>query len=412
MSATTSSLHLSAAPTGSGSDIAARRVRQSLQAAGARADWLSPGQCSQGDGPDQPAAALFWARSPRISRLLGRAVDRLDHRRIGIHLSITPGLRSGPLRSWPVDLLHLHWLGTGFLSLLSLKRLGKPLVWTLHDLWPLQGVLPYPPLALSPQANWGLDLDPLARVLKRHCLPSGVQFIAPSSWAARIAEQSAVYAASPEPRPIVVIPNAVEELFFEMPASGEPARDADRPLLLFGGSNAFTDPRKGWGLLQPLVPSLAKQYPHCRLASFGEIPPPGLALPEAWQHHGLIRDPRRLAALYRSADLLVMPSQQETFGQVAAEAQACGLPVVALADSGVGAVVEHLRGGFLMRAPTSEALWEGIDYYLSHPQRLVASRPMAATSAVRRFHPRLVATQHLQLYENLLAGTATHAIHQ
>jgi len=328
----------------------------------------------------------------------------LDRRRIGIHLSITPGLRSGPLRRWPVDLLHLHWLGTGFVSLFSLQRLGKPLVWTLHDLWPLQGLLPYPPLHNSPPTAWGLDLDPLALALKRRCLPAGVQFIAPSAWAARVAEQSAVYAALPQPRPIAVIPNAVDPLFFAAPAPCEPRRDAEGPLLLFGGSNAFTDPRKGWGLLLPLLPWLAQAYPQCRWASFGELPPVGLPFPQPWQHHGLIRDPQQLAALYRSADLMVLPSQQETFGQVAAEAQACGLPVVALADSGVGSVVEHQGGGFLMRAATSEAVREGLMVFLDQPQRLTAARPMAAAAALRRFAPELVAAQHLHLYGQVLTG--------
>jgi glycosyltransferase involved in cell wall biosynthesis len=295
-------------------------------------------------------------------------------------------------------------LGTGFLSLLSLKRLNKPLVWTLHDLWPVQGLLPYPPLQPTPPSGWGLDLDPLAIAVKRRCLPPGVQFIAPSAWAARVAEHSVVFAALPQPRPIAVIPNAVDPLFFATSAPGEARRDAERPLLLFGGSNAFSDPRKGWGLLQPLLPWLAQAYPQSRWASFGELPPSGLQFPQPWQHHGLIRNPQQLAALYRSADLLVMPSQQETFGQVAAEAQACGLPVVALADSGLGSVLEHQRGGFLMREPTVEALRDGLAYFLDQPKGLSAARPMAAASALQRFEPKLVAAQHLHLYGQLLAG--------
>jgi len=404
MNAGPSSLHLSAAPLDSGSDIAARRLRQALRSAGARADWLSPDQCSQGDGPDYAAAPLFWTRSPGVSRLLGRAVDRLDRRRIGIHLSLTPGLRSAPLRRWPVDLLHLHWLGTGFLSLFSLRRLGKPLVWTLHDLWPLQGVLPYPPLEASPPHRWGMNLDPLALFLKRRCLPPEVQFVAPSAWAAQVARESAVYAALPRPRPIVVIPNAVDPLFFTAPARSQLPRDPARPLLLFGGSNAFSDPRKGWGLLEPLLPWLAQAYPHWRFASFGELPPTGLVFPQPWQHHGFISDPHHLAALYRSADLLLMPSQQETFGQVAAEAQACGLPVVALADSGVGSVLEHQRSGFLMASSRSEALQAALVYCLDQPRWLAAAATEAATQARRRFDPALVADQHLHLYRQLLAG--------
>ena len=124
------------------------------------------------------------------------------------------------------------------------------------------------------------------------------------------------------PRPMAVIPNAVDPMFFEAPVGPIPPRDPERPLLLFGGSNAFRDPRKGWQLLAPLLPWLAREYPHCQCASFGELPPEGLRWPQPWHHHGVIRDPQQLAALYRQADLLVVPSQQETFGQVAAEAQA------------------------------------------------------------------------------------------
>jgi glycosyltransferase involved in cell wall biosynthesis len=390
------SLQLSGAPAGSGSDIAARRLRAALQAAGAQADWI---------GPAEPeASSFFWTRSAGASRLLGRAVDRFDRRRIGIHLSLTPGLRSGALRRWPADLIHLHWLGTGFLSLLSLRRLGKPLVWTLHDLWPLLGVLPYPAWGGAAPKGPGFDFDPLAVAIKQRVFPEGIQFIAPSPWAAQQAERSEVFQALCQPRPIAVIPNAVDPLFFEGPQESGPRRDPQRPLLLFGGSNAFSDPRKGWQLLAPLLPWLAREYPHCQCASFGELPPAGLHWPQPWQHHGLIRDPRQLAALYRSADLLVVPSQQETFGQVAAEAQACGLPVVALAESGVGSVVEHLRSGYLLPQFTPEALQQGLRVLLEDPQRRQALARRASQQAAERFQPQQVAAQHLHLYQRLVGG--------
>ena len=391
------SLQLSGAPPGSGSDIAARRLRAALQAAGAQADWICPAE------PE--ASSLFWTRSAGASRLLGRAVDRLDRRRIGLHLSITPGLRSGALRRWPADLIHLHWLGTGFLSLFSLPRLRKPLVWTLHDLWPVLGVLPYPARVDAAPTGLGFDFDPLAMAIKQRVFPGGLQFIAPSPWAAQQAERSEVFQALRQPRPITVIPNAVDPLFFEGPQESGPRRDPQRPLLLFGGSNAFSDPRKGWQLLEPLLAWLAREYPQWRCASFGELPPAGLPWPQPWQHHGLIRDPRQLAALYRSADLLVVPSQQETFGQVAAEAQASGLPVVALADSGVGSVVEHLESGFLMGAFSVEALREGLRCCLDQPQLLVAASEQARALASQRFKPELVAAQHLHLYGQVLAGS-------
>jgi glycosyltransferase involved in cell wall biosynthesis len=398
------SLQLSGAPAGSGSDIAAQRLRAALQAQGAQADWISPLQRCRAGEPDRSTSALFWTRSATTSRLLGRALDRLDRRRNGIHLSIMPGLRSGVLRRWPADLIHLHWLGTGFLSLLSLGRLGKPIVWTLHDLWPVLGVLPYPAWGDAAPTGLGFDFDPLEVAIKQRAIPEGIQFIAPSPWAAQQAERSEVFQALRQPRPIAVIPNAVDPFFFEGPQELGPRRDPQRPLLLFGGSNAFSDPRKGWQLLEPLLPWLAREYPQWRCASFGELPPAGLHWPQPWQHHGLIRDPRQLAELYRSADLLVVPSQQETFGQVAAEAQACGLPVVALADSGVGSVVQHLRSGLLLPQFTPEALQQGLRVLLEDPPLRQALSVQARQRAADRFHPQPVAAQHLHLYGDVLAG--------
>jgi D-inositol-3-phosphate glycosyltransferase len=54
------------------------------------------------------------------------------------------------------------------------------------------------------------------------------------------------------------------------------------------------------------------------------------------------RPPRELARLYRAADLVAVPSHNESFGLVALEAQACGTPVVAAA---VGGLVTAVRDG-------------------------------------------------------------------
>ena len=45
------------------------------------------------------------------------------------------------------DVIHLHWINQGFLSLSDIKRIintSKPIVWTMHDLWPATGICHYP----------------------------------------------------------------------------------------------------------------------------------------------------------------------------------------------------------------------------------------------------------------------------
>jgi glycosyltransferase involved in cell wall biosynthesis len=250
-----------------------------------------------------------------------------------------------------------------------------------------------------------LDLDPLAEAIKRHCFPLQLQFIAPSTWAAKRAEATSLFQSLPQLRPIKVIPNALDPVFLREPNPAAISRKcSDKPLLLFGASNAFSDARKGWQLLEPLLSHLAKAYPHWHLGTFGEVPPDNWHCDMPCEHHGSIHDPNELAALYRQASLFVVPSQQETFGQVAAEAQACGVPVVALANSGVASLLKHGETGFLIQKSSSEALWEGLCFFMDQqPEQLALAGIEASKSAKKSFAPEIVAKAHLDLYREILA---------
>ena len=50
------------------------------------------------------------------------------------------------------DIIHLHWINQGMLSLKNIENIlasGKPVVWTMHDMWPCTGTMPANVSAIS-----------------------------------------------------------------------------------------------------------------------------------------------------------------------------------------------------------------------------------------------------------------------
>ncbi len=75
----------------------------------------------------------------------------------------------------------------------------------------------------------------------------------------------------------------------------------------------------------------------------------------------------RLARFYQASDVLVMPSRSETFGLVAAEAQACGLPVVASRIGGIPYVVADGVSGLLVDVGDEPGFAAALDRIIADP---------------------------------------------
>jgi D-inositol-3-phosphate glycosyltransferase len=87
-----------------------------------------------------------------------------------------------------------------------------------------------------------------------------------------------------------------------------------------------------------------------------------------------------LSTYYRAADVCLVPSRSESFGLVALEASACGIPVVASAVGGLTTLVDHGRNGFLVDSRDPERFAEAVARVLDDP---VKARQMGAAGAAR-----------------------------
>jgi len=107
-----------------------------------------------------------------------------------------------------------------------------------------------------------------------------------------------------------------------------------------------------------------------------------------------------LSTYYRAADVVVVPSRSESFGLVALEAAACGIPVVAARVGGLRSLVDDGRTGVLVDGRDPSAFAAALDSIIQHPAR-ADTMGAAASVKARRFTWAFTAARLRRLYADL-----------
>ena len=322
---------------------------------------------------------------------------------------------AGDVRALRPDIVHLHWICCGFLSIADLGRLPTPLVWTLHDSWAFTGGCHVPgdctryqqQCGACPQLASQRERD-LSRWIwqrkQQHWRRLPCTIVTASRWLADCVRSSALFRTAR----VAVIPNGLDpDLYQPLPRAA--ARQAlglppDKKLMLFSAMNAGRDRNKGQHLLLPALRAVAAAgwAQRAELLIAGETAPttpPDCALPV--RYLGVLRDDHAMAQLYAAADLVVAPSLSETFSNTILEALACGTPVVAFACTGNTDQIVHQHCGWLARAFDADDLARGMITALSDDTLRAAWGRHARERVLEQFTARVMAQRYTALYEEL-----------
>jgi glycosyltransferase involved in cell wall biosynthesis len=257
----------------------------------------------------------------------------------------------------------------------------------------------------------GPDLNRFTWERKRRAWLRQIQIVCPSRWLAAEARSSALM----RDWPIHVIPYPIDcDLW--APVDQKYARNLlglpqGIPLILFGALSGTADPRKGAVHLRKALQLLSERPFERRLKPeiivFGaEESADSFSYPFKVRYTGVINDDTALALIYSSADVMIVPSLQEAFGQTASEAHACGTPVVAFDVGGLSDIVQPYTTGMLATPFDPASLASCIDWVISDPVRLNALSHAARQRAIREWHPRRIATLYSNLYRDVLSASS------
>jgi glycosyltransferase involved in cell wall biosynthesis len=125
---------------------------------------------------------------------------------------------------------------------------------------------------------------------------------------------------------------------------------------------------------------------------------------------GRVNNDRMLSTIYSAADVFVIPSLQESFGQTVIEALACGTPVVGFASGGIVDMVRPGQTGWLAETGNTASLREAIVEALRDDQTRQKMAHNCRRVALEEYSIETQASAYLKLYETLLARAVSPAL--
>lgn len=326
------------------------------------------------------------------------------------------------------DVICLNWVNQGMLSLTGLRKLmalGKPIVWTMHDMWCFTGICHHAgeceryfahcgdcPLLLqkaspSDLSNriwqkkydvYGLDGDD----------PKGtIHFVAVSNWLAAKARESSLLRNAP----MSVIPNAFpfpEEKELRKRSYESPSRE--HPFKIAFGAARLDDTVKGFPILIKVTELLSREWPEetaaMELVTFGNIKDNSLldriAMPH--RHLGVIAGDAAVRRIYEECDAVLSTSLWETLPGTLVEGQAYGAIPVSFDRGGQSDIVDHEQTGYLARwnddpEQAARNIAEGLIWAFHHHSPELTEH--MRLSAQKKFAADAVASRYMALFKEV-----------
>ena len=322
------------------------------------------------------------------------------------------------------DIIHLHWINQGMLSLNDIRKIlqsGKPVVWTMHDMWPCTGICHHArecdkyhqechhcPYIYKGGSKKDLSNQVFKKKKELYQL-APITFITCSQWLKGRAGQSALL----NGHTIVDIPNPINTSLFK-PQNTVAARNrmglpTDKKLILFG-SVKVTDKRKGIDYFIESCKLLAEKHPELKeelgVVVYGknseQLKP---LIPFQVFPLDFISSDKDLVNVYNAVDLYVTPSLEENLPTTIMEAMACGVPCVGFNVGGIPEMIDHLHNGYVAEYKSAEDLANGVIWTLNESEYHTLSEE-ACRKAVSNYSESTVAKKYIDVYNKI---TGNHA---
>lgn len=310
-------------------------------------------------------------------------------------------------------IVQIHWVNAGFIKIEDLANIKKKIIWRLPDCWAFTGGCFYfgncekyltgcgkcPKLGSTEENDLSREIwQRKEKAWKK----MDMVIVVPTLWMKQVVESSTLL----KGKDVFVIPNGLDLTKF-YPINKKIARKAlnipvDKKVILFGATNAIHDPRKGFHLLLEALRLIQKNHKdNYYFVIFGSNSQElNVDIPVKFM--GYVHEHHILQTLYSAADVMIVPSLEEAFGQTVTEAMACATPVISFQGTGPAGIIEHKKNGYLAKYGDAKDLSNAIKWIFNEEISLHTLSQNARYKIESTYDIRIVAKQYQTLYKQIL----------
>ena len=316
------------------------------------------------------------------------------------------------------DLIQLNWVSEGFVPIIFLKKIKKPIIWRLSDSWAFTGGCHIHfdcnnytnECGNCPQLSSNRTSDITRKTLRykskawKNC---NITIVAPSNWMASCAKSSSLF----KDRKIVVIYPGIDLSIFrprnKLLIKKELNLSVNKRYIVFGAIKATEDINKGFHLLKKALILLKQKLiddSNIEILILGSSPPENpIDLGFKINYVNRINDDLTLAFYYSIAELFVLPSLKDNSPNTVIESLGCGIPVLAFGACGALDMIEHKYNGYLSEPYSVKDLCNGMEWILNRNENeYIELCNNAREVALNKFDIIDKGKEYVELYKHIL----------
>ena len=300
------------------------------------------------------------------------------------------------------DIIHLHYIASNTISLKEINKIDLPIVWTLHDLWP---ILPTSHLEYNEIKNRKKNflenyIDDRVYNLKKNLNIN--TFIAPSAWVKSRVNLNKDF----KKINTFKVANTLDTNFFKKKNNNYSSESLNIGFCVDGLSQYH----KGFDLFSKIIKKFSQSSKKKTTIHFlgDKNFKEKLNLNfEQKKNIKIIQYPKtrkkvELLKFYSNLDILLVTSRTETFCQVASEAMSCSVPIVAFKIGGLIDIVSSKKLGRLIKPFDIKSFSEVLTKLSERKKTINKMSFNCRNHAIKNFDYKIISNKTLKIYKHLL----------